>query len=341
MLYRLARPLLFRLDPESAHRAGLSLLDALHRAHLTGLVAGSPPALPVRVMGIDFPNPVGLAAGLDKNGDHIDALLALGFGFIEVGAVTPRPQPGNPRPRIFRLPEARAVINRMGFNNLGVDHVVENLRRRKPQGIVGVNVGKNFDTPIERAAEDYVACFRKVHPYASFVTANVSSPNTKGLRDLQQDELLDQLLGELSRARTELGRLTGRKVPIAVKIAPDLDNAGIDAVAEKVLAHGFDAVIATNTTLSRAGVEHLKAGKEAGGLSGAPLKARSTEVVSRLSKLLNGRVPVIGVGGIESAQDAKDKLNAGAALVQLYSALVYEGPELVGKIVNGLARSRK
>jgi dihydroorotate dehydrogenase len=278
---------------------------------------------------------------LDKNGNHIDALLALGFGFIEVGAVTPRPQPGNPRPRIFRLPEAQAVINRMGFNNLGVDHLVENLRRRKPVGIVGVNIGKNFDTPIERAAEDYVACFRKVHPYASFVTANVSSPNTTGLRDLQHDKLLDHLLGELSRARAELGQSTGRHVPIAVKIAPDLDDTGIDAVAEKVLAHGFDAVIATNTTLSRAGVEHLKAGREAGGLSGAPLKARSTEVVLRLSKLLDGRVPVIGVGGIASAQDAEDKLNAGAALVQLYSALVYEGPELVGKIINGLARSRK
>lgn len=341
MLYRLARPLLFCLDPESAHRAGLTLLDALHAAHLTGLVAGSPPPVPVRVMGIDFPNPVGLAAGLDKNGDHIDALLALGFGFIEVGAVTPRPQPGNPRPRIFRLPEAQAVINRMGFNNLGVDHLVENLRRRKPVGIVGVNIGKNFDTPIERAAEDYVACFRKVHPYASFVTANVSSPNTTGLRDLQHDKLLDHLLGELSRARAELGQSTGRHVPIAVKIAPDLDDTGIDAVAEKVLAHGFDAVIATNTTLSRAGVEHLKAGREAGGLSGDPLKARSTEVVLRLSKLLNGRVPIIGVGGIASAQDAEDKLNAGAVLVQLYSALVYEGPELVGKIINGLARSRK
>jgi dihydroorotate dehydrogenase len=340
MLYRLARPFLFCLDPETAHGAGLALLDAMHSVGATRLLARRAPALPVRAMGIDFPNPVGLAAGMDKNGDHIDALLGLGFGFVEVGAVTPRPQPGNPRPRIFRLTEAGAVINRMGFNNLGVDHLVENLRRRENRGIVGINVGKNFDTPIERAAEDYVACLTKVYPFASFVTANVSSPNTSGLRDLQHDELLNHLLGELARTRAELKQSSGRQVPIAVKIAPDLDLQGIDAIAEKVLAHGLDAVIATNTTLSRAGVEHLPASREAGGLSGAPLRARATEVVARLAQVLGGRVPVIGVGGISSASDASEKLLAGATLVQLYSALVYQGPQLVGRIVSELAGQR-
>lgn len=340
MLFQIARPFLFRLDPESAHGAGLKLLDILHWAGLTRLIAEPAPAVPIRIMGLDFPNPVGLAAGMDKNGDHIDALFELGFGFIEVGAVTPRPQPGNPRPRIFRLTAARAVINRMGFNNLGVDHLVGKLQRRKSQGVVGVNVGKNFDTPIERAAEDYVLCLKKVYPYASFVTANVSSPNTSGLRDLQHDELLNHLLGELARARAELRQSTGRHVPIAVKIAPDLDEGAIDAIADRVLKYGLDAVIATNTTLSRVGVEHLPASREAGGLSGAPLRTRSTEVVARLARALAGRAPIIGVGGIASAADAMEKLQAGASLVQLYSSLVFEGPQLIGRIVADLARLR-
>jgi dihydroorotate dehydrogenase len=340
MLYRLARPLLFCLDAEAAHGAGLALLGAFHAMGMSRLLASAAPSLPVRAMGIDFPNPVGLAAGMDKNGDYIDALFDLGFGFVEVGAVTPRPQPGNPRPRMFRLSEAQAIINRMGFNNLGVDHLVENLRRRKSAGLVGVNVGKNFDTPIERAADDYVHCLRKVYPHAAFVTANVSSPNTSGLRNLQQNELLDNLLGELARARAQLAGSSGRYVPIAVKIAPDLDDAGIDALADRVIAHGLDAVIATNTTLSRAGVEHLAASREAGGLSGRPLRERSTEVVARLARALSGRVPIIGVGGIASSADAREKLHAGAALIQLYSALVFEGPGLAGKIVSGLAQSR-
>jgi len=340
MLYRLARPLLFCLDAESAHGAGLALLGAFHAMGVSRLLASAAPRLPLRVMGIDFPNPVGLAAGMDKNGDYIDALLGLGFGFVEVGAVTPLPQPGNPRPRMFRLSEAQAIINRMGFNNLGVDHLVENLRHRKSTGLVGVNVGKNFDTPIERAADDYVHCLRKVYPHAAFVTANVSSPNTSGLRNLQQHELLDNLLGELARTRAELVGSSGRYVPIAVKIAPDLDDAGIDALAERVIAHGLDAVIATNTTLSRAGVEHLPASREAGGLSGRPLRQRSTEVIARLARALSGRVPIIGVGGIASSADAREKLRAGATLIQLYSALVFEGPGLVGEIVAGLAQSR-
>ena len=340
MLYQLARPLLFCLDAESAHRAGLALLDASHALGTARLLASAAPSLQVRTLGIDFPNPVGLAAGMDKNGDHIDALFDLGFGFVEVGAVTPRPQPGNPRPRIFRLTEAQAIINRMGFNNLGVDYLVENLKRRKSSGIVGVNIGKNFDTPIERAADEYVHCLRKVYPHASFVTANVSSPNTSGLRNLQQDELLDNLLGELARTRADLVRSSGRHVPIAVKIAPDLDDAGIDALAERVLAHDLDAVIATNTTLSRAGVEHLPNSREAGGLSGGPLRVRSTEVITRLARATAGRIPIIGVGGIASTADAMEKLRAGATLVQLYSALVFQGPALVGKIVAGLAQSR-
>lgn len=341
MLYSLARPLIFRIDPETAHGVGLAFLDAFHSIGVARLLASPAPQMPVRAIGLDFPNPVGLAAGLDKNGDHIDALLALGFGFIEVGAVTPRPQPGNPRPRIFRLTEADAIINRMGFNNLGVDHLVDNLRRCANRGIVGVNVGKNLDTPIERAAEDYVLCLKKVYPYASFVTANVSSPNTSGLRELQHDEMLDHLLGELARTRAELSQSSGRRVPIAVKIAPDLDERGIDAIAQKVVEHGLDAVIATNTTLSRAGVDHLLASREAGGLSGAPLRARSTEVIARLAKVLGGRVPIIGVGGIGSATDAEEKLRAGATLVQLYSALVFKGPQLVGQIVSGLAGAHR
>jgi dihydroorotate dehydrogenase len=337
MLFRLARPLLFCIEPESAHTLSLELLESAHRAGLGRFVARAVRRLPVTAMGIEFPNPVGLAAGLDKNGDHIDALSNLGFGFVEIGTVTPRPQPGNPRPRLFRLVPAQAVINRMGFNNLGVDHLVANLRARSPRGVVGINIGKNFDTPIERASEDYVACLRKVYPYASFVTANISSPNTSDLRTLQNADPLDALLGALASARAELEQQHGRRVPLALKIAPDLDGAAIDAIAERVLARGVDAVIATNTTVSRAGVEHLAASREAGGLSGAPLRERSTAVVARLARALAGRVPIIGVGGIGSAADAREKLDAGASLVQLYTALVYQGPGLVDAIVRGLA----
>jgi dihydroorotate dehydrogenase len=340
MLYRVARPLLFALEPETAHALTFGLLESARGAGLASLLRSGAPSLPVRAMGMEFPNPVGLAAGLDKNGEHIDALLDLGFGFVEVGAVTPRPQPGNPRPRLFRLAPARALINRMGFNNLGVDHLVANLRRRAPRGVVGVNIGRNFDTPNERAAEDYVQCLRKVYPYASFVTANISSPNTSGLRSLQSGSAMDELLSALAGARGELEQAHGRRVPLAVKIAPDLEDAQIDQVAERALEHGIDAVIATNTTVSRAGVEHLDASREAGGLSGAPLRARSTEVVARLARSLAGRVTIIGVGGIASAEDAREKLAAGATLVQLYTALIYQGPALVGDIVRGLAQGR-
>ena len=293
--------------------------------------------MPVRVMGLDFPNPVGLAAGLDKNGEHIDGLAALGFGFVEVGAVTPRPQPGNPRPRLFRLPEAEALINRLGFNNDGVEVLTENIRRSRYRGILGVNVGKNFDTPNERAHEDYIACLRKVYAHASFVTANISSPNTKDLRSLQRAGRLDALLGALAAERDSLAEQYGKRVPLAVKVAPDLDELGIEAIADRVAARGIDAVIATNTTVSREGVGHLPAGREAGGLSGAPLKALATAVVAKLRRALPASVAIIGVGGIASAADAREKLDAGADLVQLYTALVYRGPGLVGEIVRGLA----
>ena len=337
MLYRAVRPLLFALDPERAHGLSLKSLDVLARLGAASLAATRAPRVPVRVMGLDFPNPVGLAAGLDKDGRHIDGLAALGFGFLEVGAVTPRPQPGNPRPRLFRLPEAQALVNRLGFNNRGVDTLVENIRRARYRGVLGVNIGKNFDTPNERAADDYLACLRKVYAHASFVTANVSSPNTKDLRALQDPDGLDALLVALTAERDRLAKQHGRRVPLAVKIAPDLDESGIETIADRVAARGIDAVIATNTTVSREGVEHLPTSREPGGLSGAPLKALATAVVAKLRRALPARVAVIGVGGIASAADAREKLDAGANLVQLYTALVYRGPGLVGEIVRGLA----
>ena len=337
MLYRAVRPLLFALDPETAHRLSLKSLDCLRRLGAGSFLAAAAPRMPARVMGLEFPNPVGLAAGLDKDGEHIDGLGALGFGFLEVGAVTPRPQPGNPRPRLFRLPEAEALINRLGFNSLGVDALVENIRRSSYRGVLGVNIGRNSDTPNERAADDYIGCLRKVYPHADFVTANISSPNTKKLRALQHADELDVLLAGLTAERDRLAQQHGKRVPLAVKIAPDLDEAGVEAVADRVAARGIDAVIATNTTLSREGVEHLPGGREQGGLSGAPLKARATAVVAKLRRALPERVPIIGVGGIASAADAREKLDAGASLVQLYTALIYRGPGLVGEIVRGLA----
>jgi dihydroorotate dehydrogenase len=337
MFYRAVRPLLFALDPETAHGLSLKSLDFLARLGAVSLVASPVPQVPVRVMGLDFPNPVGLAAGLDKDGRHIDGLGALGFGFLEVGAVTPRAQPGNARPRLFRLPEAEALINRLGFNNDGVDVLAENIRRSRYRGILGVNIGRNFDTPNERAAGDYLACLRKVYPFAGFVTANVSSPNTKDLRALQQPDDLDALLAALAAERDRLAEQHGKRVPLAVKVAPDLDESGIETIAARVAARGIDAVIATNTTVSREGVGHLPASREHGGLSGAPLRKRATAVIAKLRRVLPASVAVIGVGGIASPADAREKLDAGANLVQLYTALVYRGPGLVAEIVRGLA----
>jgi dihydroorotate dehydrogenase len=336
MFYSAARPFLFALDPETAHCLALKSLERLDRVGAAALLAGPAPSLPVRAMGLDFPNPVGLAAGLDKNGEHVDALARLGFGFLEIGAVTPRPQPGNPRPRMFRLVSAEAIINRLGFNSAGVDQVVRNLERARYRGVLGINIGKNFDTPNERAADDYVACLSKLYRHASFVTANVSSPNTKDLRQLQRADELDALLARLVEERDRLAARHGGRVPLAVKVSPDLDDAGIEAIADLVTARGIDAVVATNTTLSREGVAHLSHAGEQGGLSGAPLRRLSTAVIAKFRRALPGRVAIIGVGGIASAQDAREKLEAGATLVQLYTALVYRGPGVVGHIVRGL-----
>lgn len=337
MLYSLARPALFRLDPERAHHGTLVALDLAHRAGLSGLFGSRAPASPRNVMGLQFPNPVGLAAGLDKNGEHIDALGALGFGFIEIGTVTPRPQAGNPKPRMFRLAHARAIINRMGFNNDGVDRLLMNVGHARYRGILGINIGKNFDTPLERAAEDYVLCMRKVYAAASYIAVNISSPNTANLRELQRVDELERLLGALADERRELSALHGRRVPLAVKIAPDLSPDDIENMAAQFIAHDIDAVIATNTTLSREGVEGLPDANQTGGLSGAPLRARATEVVKTLAGALRGRLPIIAAGGILCVADAREKMAAGASLVQLYSGLIYEGPALVARIAGALA----
>jgi dihydroorotate dehydrogenase len=330
--YCLIKPLAFALDPESAHGLMISSLAALQKTPFAPAYRPSRTD-PVTVMGIEFPNRVGLAAGLDKNGEVIDALAGWGFGFVEIGTVTPRPQPGNPKPRLFRLPEAQGIINRMGFNNHGVDALIENVKAARYRGILGINIGKNFDTPIERAADDYVACLDKVYAHASYVAVNISSPNTKNLRQLQGESELDALLGSLKARQGILARRHGKYVPLALKIAPDLDEAQIVGIAEAVRRHHIDGVIATNTTLARDGVEKLPHGDEAGGLSGAPLFEKSTVVLRRLTLALAGEVPVIAAGGITDGAKALAKLEAGAALVQVYSGLIYRGPELVRECV--------
>ena len=336
-MYPLLRPVLFSLDPETAHHA---TLDALKTAHKLGLLCTKHPAsTPRTVMGLTFSNPVGLAAGLDKNGECIDALATLGFGFIEVGTVTPQPQPGNPKPRMFRLPEAKAIINRMGFNNLGVNALIENVKRAKFRGVLGINIGKNFDTPIEKAASDYLIGLRKVYTHASYVAINISSPNTKNLRQLQGGDELDSLLEQLKAEQEILADLHGKYVPLAVKIAPDLDQEQIRQIAALLVRHRIDGVIATNTTLSRAGVENLPHGNESGGLSGAPVREKSTEVIRQLAAALNGALPIIGVGGILSGADAVEKIQAGASLVQIYSGMIYRGPDLVTEAVRAIAQA--
>jgi len=288
-------------------------------------------------MGLHFPNPVGLAAGPDKNGDYIDTLAALGFGFIEVGTVTPRPQTGNPRPRLFRLPQARAIINRMGFNNRGVDYLVAKVQRARYRGVLGINIGKNFDTPVERAVEDYLIGLRKVYTHASYVAVNISSPNTPNLRQLQEHDALLSLLQALKAEQQQLAQQHGKYVPLAVKIAPDLGAEALTDIAAILRDQRIDAVIATNTTLDHQAVAHLPHGSEAGGLSGAPLTRRATEVVSRLHEVLGDQVPIIGVGGIMSGVDAVAKLHAGASLVQIYSGFIYRGPGLIKEAVEALA----
>jgi len=335
MLYALARPLLFALDPETAHNLALRFSGA------AALFAARPPACPVRVMGLDFPNPVGLAAGLDKHAEHVDALAALGFGFLELGGVTPRPQPGNPRPRLFRIPPAQAIINRYGLNSVGVDQFISNLSRFSRKYVLGVNIGKNKDTPNEAAANDYETCLEKLYPHVDYVTLNVSSPNTAGLRDLQEKDLLSKLLSRIRTRRNALAEKHGRHVAVALKISPDLDDDAIRSVADVARRERVDGIVATNTTVSRESVSGLPFGAEQGGLSGAPLRERSTHVIRILSQELKQEIPVIGVGGILSGADAVEKLDAGAALVQLYSGLIYRGPELVNECVSAcLAKSR-
>jgi dihydroorotate dehydrogenase len=324
--YALARPFLFALDPETAHHAALALSRFGMRASL--------PERPVTAMGMRFPNPVGLAAGLDKDAAYIDGLAKLGFGFIEVGTVTPRPQPGNPRPRIFRIVEKNALINRFGFNNVGVDAFLANVARARWRGILGINIGKNFDTPMEQAADDYAFCLEKVYGAASYVTVNVSSPNTKGLRDLQQERQLAELLERLASARERLARSYGRRVPLVLKVAPDLEPEEIHGIADAVLRYRLDGLIATNTSVSRDGVEGLPHADEAGGLSGAPILERSTRVLSSFRERLVGKAALIGAGGIVSGADALQKFRAGASLVQLYTGLIYRGPGLVRECVS-------
>ncbi len=342
-LYPLARRLLFTLDAERAHAVTLAALDRLERSGLRRLFVNPVAALPTKALGLSFPNPVGLGAGLDKNGEHIDALFGLGFGFVEIGTVTPRPQPGNPAPRLFRLPRHRALINRMGFNNHGVDALVRNVgrARRKGDGILGINIGKNKDTPNEQAAQDYLHCLEKVYPLADYVTVNISSPNTAGLRELQEEQALRQLVGSLREAQERLAGMHGRRVPMLVKVAPDLSDADIDAAARVLADLGVDGVIATNTTVSRAGVQDDPLASETGGLSGAPLIGQSTLVLRRLRTRLPERIPLIGVGGILSGADAAAKTAAGAQLVQCYSGLIYRGPDLIGECVEAIRRRRE
>jgi dihydroorotate dehydrogenase len=339
-LFQLFRPALFALDAETAHHATIDGLKTAQCLGLMSLMFKRPADDPRTVMGLTFPNPVGLAAGLDKNGEVIDALAAFGFGFIEIGTVTPRAQPGNPKPRMFRIPEAQGIINRMGFNNGGVDALIENVKRAKYQGILGINIGKNADTPIEKAADDYLIGLRKVYPYASYVAVNISSPNTKNLRQLQGGDELDALLAQLKAEQLKLADTHKKYVPLAVKIAPDLDSEQIKQIAALLIKHKIDGVIATNTTLSRTGVENLPHGNETGGLSGAPVKDKSTAVIRQLAAELNGALPIIGVGGILNGADAMEKMQAGAALVQVYSGLVYRGQDLVTECVAAIQRAR-
>lgn len=336
MLYSLARSLMFQMDAELSHNLALHSMNAASALGINKLLGAEQLSDPVEVMGITFPNRVGLAAGLDKNGIAVDGMASMGFGFVEVGTVTPRPQDGNPKPRIFRLPEHKAIINRMGFNNDGVDTLLSNLDKSCYKGILGINIGKNKDTPNENANDDYLFCLRKVYDRASYITVNVSSPNTPGLRTLQYGESLNSLLDALKSEQAKLARVHDRYVPIAVKIAPDMTEEELALVAASLKAYEMDAVIATNTTLSREGVEGDQHADEQGGLSGAPVRNKSTKVIRTLADELDGALPIIGVGGITEGVDAAEKIEAGASLVQIYSGFIYRGPELVADSVRAI-----
>ena len=341
-MYGLARPFLFGLDAEAAHGAALNALEVAYRTGAGALLSRRPTPLPTRAFGLTFPNPVGLAAGLDKNGAHIDALMALGFGFIEIGTVTPRPQEGNPKPRMFRLPEQSAVINRLGFNNGGVDALVRNVERAKRRhGLLGINIGKNKDTPNESAENDYLFCLERVYPIADYVTVNISSPNTAGLRELQEEQALRRPVGTLRDAQGRLAAVHGRRVPMLVKIAPDLTDNDVEAAARVLGNLHVDGVIATNTTVSRVGIEGSPLAHEAGGLSGKPLLGQATAVLRMMRTRLPESIPMIGVGGILSGADAAAKMAAGATLVQCYTGLVYRGPALIKECVEAMRRRKE
>ncbi|QFU23098.1 quinone-dependent dihydroorotate dehydrogenase [Shewanella eurypsychrophilus] len=334
MFYKIAQKVMFQMDPERAHHLALNSLKSTANSPLDCFYAQQFEPAPVECMGVTFPNPVGLAAGMDKDGECIDGFHAMGFGHIEVGTVTPRPQPGNEQPRLFRLKPAKAIINRMGFNNKGVDNLVANLKQAKSGALVGVNIGKNKDTPVEQGKDDYLICMEKVYQYAAYIAVNISSPNTPGLRSLQYGDLLDDLLGSLKAKQKDLAEKHGKYVPIALKIAPDLSPDEIEKIAESLIKNEFDGAIATNTTLSRDGVSGLQNATESGGLSGKPLNALSTLVIKQLSECLKGKIPIIGVGGINSSTDALDKIDAGAAMVQIFSGFIYQGPKLIKDIVD-------
>ncbi|NQY33828.1 MAG: quinone-dependent dihydroorotate dehydrogenase [Alteromonadaceae bacterium] len=336
MFYSAIRKVLFQFDAETIHELTIKGLKSTGSTPLKAIYQQNVPDKPVEVMGINFPNLVGLAAGLDKNGECINAFAAIGFGFIEIGTITPRPQPGNDKPRIFRLEKANAIINRMGFNNKGVDYLIDQVRQANFKGVLGINIGKNKDTPDENAKDDYIHCMRKVYDYATYITVNISSPNTPGLRSLQYGDALNELLAALKVEQKLLAEQYGKYVPVAVKIAPDLTQEEVKSIAKSLIDNNIDGVIATNTTLSRQGVENLEHGNEQGGLSGEPVKDKSTQVISILSTALAGKLPIIGVGGIASGADAKEKIAAGASLVQVYTGFIYQGPSLVKDIVKAL-----
>lgn len=336
MFYQLARAAMFQADAEKSHHFALNSMKLLQHTPLHLLWSQQVPAKPVTVAGVEFTNPVGLAAGLDKNGECIDAFAQMGFGFIEVGTVTPRPQAGNDKPRLFRLPAADAIINRMGFNNKGVDYLVEQVKNARYRGVLGINIGKNKDTPNEQGKDDYVACMRKVYPHATYITVNISSPNTPGLRDLQFGDALLDLLHAVKNEQLDLAARHGKYVPVFVKIAPDMDAIAIEQVAETLLSSKMDGAIATNTTLDKTAVAHLQFGGETGGLSGQPVRTKSTSVVQQLRQHVGADYPIIGVGGIDSFEAAQEKFAAGAQLIQVYTGFIYQGPALVKRIVAGL-----